>query len=128
MLTVIMVPTSCTVFTSCSSDDDDATIDIANAIGNWKCTASHDSWNGGYVDDYMLDEYLQINNDGTYVSTSSSMGKGTYIISGNKMIAESDYGRTYTATVSLKDDTLIINGRTNDGYKFKYTFKRVTEI
>lgn len=113
---------------SCGSDSDNEkeSIDVDNVIGIWICTASHDSWDGGSEEGYMVNKYLIVNSDGTYESSSKSMGNGSYVISGNKLTAKTTSGRTITATVSINGNTLILNGSTDDGYKFNYTFVRDT--
>ena len=111
---------------SCGSDDDDDVPETSSLIGTWKCVNSYDEWDGGHIDDYMVGEFLVVNADKTFTSTSSSIGSGTYTISGNKMTAKVGTSKTFTATISLKGNTLVLNGNTNDGIKFKYTFEKVT--
>lgn len=52
---------------SCGSDSDNEkeSIDVDNVIGIWICTASHDSWDGGSEEGYMVNKYLIVNSDGT---------------------------------------------------------------
>lgn len=123
---ILMVALISLCLTSCGSDDDDDVPETSSLIGTWKCVNSYDEWDGGHIDDYMVGEFLVVNADNTFTSTSSSIGSGTYTISGNKMTAKVGTSKTFTATISLKGNTLVLNGNTNDGIKFKYTFEKVT--
>lgn len=100
-------------------------LDITKIVGSWQCTASIDKSGGKTYTDYMKNQVLTVNLDGTYSSTSKEMGNGTYTIQGNTFTAKSSSGRTFTATVTLDGDTMIMDGKTSDGITFKYTLKRV---
>lgn len=111
-------------FLACSKSSDDP-VDVASVVGSWVCIASTDSWDGGSTTGYMVDEVLTVKSDGTYQSTSSSMGlSGTWTLTGNSFSAKSSSGRIFNASVSVSSTTLQMNGSTNDGYKFNYTFKK----
>ena len=130
MLVVTMMASVCVALTSCGSDDDkDDNSPAANLdlTGTWMCTGSIDSWDGGSKTDLMVGKILVVQSDNTYTSTSSDMGNGAYTLVGNKLTAISTSGKVITATVSLSGNKLEMEGTTNDGVRFIYTFKRVTD-
>ena len=130
MLVVTMMASVCVALSSCGGDDDsDDNSPAANLdlTGTWMCTGSIDSWDGGSKTDLMVGKILVVKADNTYTSTSSNMGNGAYTLLGNKLTAISTTGKVITATVSLSGNKLEMEGTTNDGVRFIYTFKRVTD-
>lgn len=123
---ILVLMTCVVIFQSCGSNDEDDLVDLSSVIGLWVCTASTDSWEGGTTTDYMVDQMLMVNADGTYYSTSKDMGyEGKWRIAGNSFSATSNSGRIFNAIVTVNSTTLKMKGSTNDGYSFNYTFKRL---
>lgn len=111
-------------FSSCSSDSDSgsAPINVDDFVGSWLCIQSTDVVNGERFNGLMMGKYLQINENCTYTSTSSSMGyEGTWELNGNKVIVKHS-SVIITATVSLSGNTLRLVGTTSQGISFDYTF------
>ena len=82
--------------------------DITTFLGTWKCINSIDIVEGEELIDYMKGQYLTANADGTYTSTSNEMGKGIYIVQGNSFVAQNESGATFTATISVAGNQMIM--------------------
>lgn len=111
---------------SCSNDDDPTPINVEEVVGYWLCVKSTDKVDGNAIEGYMVGKYLNINENGTYTSNSSSMGNGTWTLNGNK-ITVNNSEVTITATVTLSGQTLRLSGKTSEGIGFDYTFSRYGE-
>lgn len=123
---IVVLMTCAVIFQSCGSNDEDELVDLSSVVGLWICTASTDTWEGGKATDSMIDQMLMVNADGTYYSSSETMGyEGKWRIAGNSLSATSS-GRIFNAIVTVNSTTLKMKGSTTDGYSFNYTFRRVS--
>ena len=97
-------------------------------IGIWKCTSSTDVVEGKTITDYMKGQYLTVNTDGTYTSTSEEMSNGTYTFHGNLFTAKNNKGATFKATVIVDGNHMSMQGTSSYGVEFSYVFERVEQI
>ena len=97
-------------------------------IGIWKCTSSTDVVEGKTITDYMKGQYLTVNADGTYASTSEEMNNGTYTFQGNQFTIKNNKGATFKATVSVNGNQMSMQGTSSYGAEFSYVFERVEQI
>ena len=102
--------------------------DITTFLGTWKCISSIDIVEGKEISNYMKGHYLQVNADGTYTSTSEEMGKGIYIVQDNSFVAQNKNGATFTATISVAGNQMIMEGTSSYGVSFTYYFVKVEDI
>ena len=125
MLVVMIVP----FIASCGSDDKDSNNVPAEelakmAVGTWMCTESIDTYQGESARDLQVGKEITIKGDGTYTSTSSSMGySGTYTTSGNSFTAKSSAG-TFVVSVTINGNKMTWNGTASNGVSFKYIFTK----
>ena len=127
ILVMLVVSVTAIVFTSCSSDDDgdgSKDINVQEVAGTWTCTASTDSKDGKTTTGYMVGKSITINEDGSFSSTASTIGNGTWTLKGNQIIAKNTSGDTFTATLSVSGSTMKWTGTTSYGYSFDYTWKK----
>lgn len=126
MLIVMIIP----LMVGCGSDDDGGSgatgSDLINkAIGTWMCTQSTDTGQGQTYQGVMVGKEVTINANGTYTSTSLSIGyTGTYTVSGNRITAKSNNGETFVFTVSISGDRMVWDGTASNGVTFNYVFVR----
>ncbi len=109
-----------------NSDIED--IDMTTLLGTWKCIMSIDIVEGEELIDYMKGQYLTANADGTYTSTSNEIGKGKYLVQGNSFVAQNESGSTFTATISISENQMRMEGTSSYGVSFTYYFVKVEEI
>ena len=126
---LVMLVLSVTVmfFTSCSSDDDEdgnKDVNVQEVVGIWTCTASTDKVDGKSITGYMVGESITINEDGTFSSTASSIGNGTWVLNGNKISAKNTSGDTFNATLRISGSTMKWDGTSSQGVSFNYTWKK----
>ena len=126
-------------FTSCSDDDDEASVE--SLIGTWESIYSegYDIWNGeketwdGEPEDPLR---LTFREDGTYRGEEFYNGKWhlgvsrTYVLKGNKLFYyDEEEEESGSATIiSLTKDKLVIEESFEDEYEEYYekiTFKRI---
>ena len=111
--------------TACCSDDDDkasSSYSYEDVKGTWKWTSSYDTKGEQVVNDYLVGKYLWIISATDYETNTNEVKDGTYSLSGNKFIAHSTNGRIITATIKISGKNMTMEGTTNDGWTFKYTF------
>ena len=96
-----------------------------NIVGIWKCISSVDIVEGQTIYDYMKGQFLTVNADGTYISTSEYMGNGIYAIQGNQFAAHNSKGFSFTATYSVSGNKLTMEGGSSNDVYFSYIFERV---
>lgn len=124
-LSIIAVLISC--FCSCDKDDDEAdTVDPSVYYGSWVCTASTDTPESGgeAIEGYMVGETITINENGTYSSSASEIGRtGTWSLKGNSLTATTDKGQTIKTNISISSGKMVWDGKTN-GFKFHYVFDK----
>ena len=99
-----------------------------NIVGIWKCISSVDIVEGQTIYDYMKGQFLTVNADGTYISTSEYMGNGIYAIQGNQFAAQNSKGFSFTATYSVSGNKLTMEGGSSNDVYFSYIFERVEDI
>ena len=111
-------------FAACSDDDDKASSSYSyeDVKGTWKWTSSYDTNGEQVVNDYLVGKYLWIISATDYETNTNEVKDGTYSLSGNKFIAHSTNGRIITATIKISGKNMTMEGTTNDGWTFKYTF------
>lgn len=127
ILVMLVVSVTVMFFTSCSSDDDgdgNKDINVQEVFGTWTCTASTDKMNGATTTGYMVGKSITISEDGKFSSTASSIGKGSWILDGNKISAKNTSGETFNATISVNGNTMKWNGTSSQGVSFNYTWKK----
>ena len=92
--------------------------------GVWDCISSTETYKGKTYTGLQVGEAITIDADGTYESTSSDIGKaGTFVLEGNIFKATTNDGRGISATISLSDDLLTMEGFSEEGVQFSYVFK-----
>lgn len=127
ILAMLVVSVTVMFFTSCSSDDDgdgSKDINVQEVVGTWTCTASTDKVDGKSITGYMVGESITISEDGKFSSTASSIGNGTWELNGNKMSAKNTHGDTFSATLTVKGNTMTWNGTSSQGVSFNYTWQK----
>lgn len=127
ILVMLVVSVSAMFFASCSSDDDgdgSKDINVQEVAGTWTCTASTDSKDGKTTTGYMVGKSITINEDGSFSSTASTIGNGTWSLKGNQITAKNTSGNSFSATLSVSGSTMKWNGTTSYGYSFDYTWKK----
>lgn len=125
ILAMLVVSVTVMFFTSCSSDDDGSKdINVQEVVGTWKCTASTDKVDGKPITGYMVGESITISEDGKYSSTASSIGKGSWILNGNKISAKNTYGDTFSATIVVSGNKMKWSGSSSQGVSFDYTWEK----
>ncbi len=125
ILTMLVLSVTAMFFMSCSSDDDGSKdINIQEVVGTWICTASTDNMNGKPITGYMVGESITISENGKFYSTSSSIGNGIWVLNGNKISAKNTYGDTFSATLTVKGNTMKWNGTSSLGVSFNYTWQK----
>ena len=96
-------------------------------LGTWKCIGSVDVVEGKKILDYMKGQYLTVNADGTYSSTSEEMGYGRFTLQGNSFTAKNNNGASFTATLSISGSQLTMVGTASYGASFSYVFEKLDE-
>ena len=124
---MLVVSVTVMFFTSCSSDDDgdgSKDINVQEVVGTWTCTASTDKVDGKSITGYMAGESITISEAGTFSSTASSIGNGTWKLDGNKMSAKNTYGDTFSATIVVSGNKMKWNGTSSLNVSFNYTWEK----
>ena len=117
------------MFMACGSDDKNSNNVPAEelakmAVGTWMCTESTDTYQGETVRGLQVGKEITIKDNGTYTSTSSSMGySGTYTTSGNSFTAKSSAG-TFVVSATINNNKMTWNGTASNGVSFKYVFTK----
>lgn len=127
LLTIMLVIMICIGFDSCEKNEFyNSTFLPSDLVGTWDCTESVDYWDGGSKEGSLVGKYLIIYNNGTYSSNSSTVYSGYYTLSSNKLTIRSNRGRRFEATANMDGSKkkMQLEGSTDDGYTFKYTFKK----
>lgn len=115
--------------TSCGSDGDDyldnnTIITKSSVIGTWMCTDSEDTQAGVTVKDLLVGVQITLKDDNTFTSNGSTIGRGTWTLSGNEVTAYSNVG-TFVLTASVSGNTMKWVGTASNGVKFRYTFRKL---
>ena len=127
ILAMLVVSVTAMFFTACSNDDDgdgSKDINVQEVVGTWTCTASTDNVNGKPITGYMVGESITISEDGKFSSTASTIGKGTWVLNGNKISAKNTAGDTFSATLVVSGKTMKWNGTSSQGISFNYTWEK----
>ena len=125
LFAVMTMPT----FTSCGDDKDDnlptpTAFNVKDAYGTWMCIKSTDKYQGKSVEDLLVGAEITVKSDGTFTSTTASIGKnGTYTIKDNVITAKSDAG-SFVVYVSINGDRMTWEGTANNGVSFTYVFQK----
>ena len=126
-----MIAVVFTFFTlsSCGSDEEktetSTQINVNQAVGTWMCTSSTDTYEGKTYTGLLVGAQVTIKNDGTYTSTSSSIGKqGSYVMNGNTFTAKNSSGDTFVVKVSINGNTMTWQGTSSTGVSFHYVFAK----
>ena len=77
-----------------------------------------------FITGYMVGESITISEDGKFSSTASSIGNGTWELNGNKMSAKNTHGDTFSATLTVKGNTMTWNGTSSQGVSLNYTWQQ----
>ena len=105
-------------------DDDDTPVDVSKAVGTWVCVSSTDRSGGYSSDNLFVGQEVTIYDDGTYTSTSLSMGyTGTYEVSGSNVIVTTNSGRRFVIKLSFSGNRMTWNG-SGEGVTFTYVFTK----
>ncbi len=115
------------MFMACGSDDNKGASGdelVRQAIGTWMCTESTDSYQGNTVKGLQVGKEITFKDDGTYTSTSSSMGySGTYVVNGNSITAKSSAG-TFVLDAAINGNKMVLKGTASNGVSFNYVFTK----
>lgn len=125
---IATVLVACTLF-SCGSDEKNAEtetqVNIDEAVGTWMCTSSSDTYQGNTHTGLLVGAQVTIKNDGTYTSTSNSIGaKGSYTMNGDTFTVKNSSGDTFVVKVSVNGNTMTWQGTSSTGVSFNYVFAK----
>ena len=124
---MLVVSVTAMSFMACGSDDDedgDKEINVQEVFGTWTCTASTDNVDGQSITGLIVGKSITIDEDGTFSSTASSIGNGTWVLDGNKISARNTSGDTFDITLVVNGNTMKWNGSSSQGISFNYTWKK----
>lgn len=92
-------------------------------VSVWRCSSSTTTYKGSTYSDVLKGETLTINQDGTFKSTSSYIGKsGTWTQKENILYVSSTDGGNITLEFTLSSTILIAKGTNDAGESFDCTF------
>lgn len=127
MLTIMMVAMLSISLTSCDGEEFyDSPFSTSDFVGTWKCTKSTDYTGSGTKEGSLVGKTVTFDTNGTYNASSTYLYAGSYTLSGNKVTLRSNRGGKYTAKVQINKTkrTMLMEGSSNDGNTFSYTFKK----
>ena len=103
-------------------EDNNAPIDVSMITGRWLCVEVTEIVNGKTYSSPGLDITIYEN---SYTSRIGRFGsRGTYRISGSKIIVDTDTGKSLAITVSFSDNRMIWTGSDND-VLFTYVYQEI---